>query len=85
MPMVKGIYTIQDINAYYSQLKTFMKKFHRVTIKYLNNYLIWNITMIYTQHDFEGQKAKVMAVALSSIYTEYNKDIGKRDNLPILA
>ncbi len=85
MPMVKGIYTIQDINAYHSQLKTFMKKFHSVTTKYLNNYLIWNITMIYTQHDFEGQKTKVMAVALSSIYTEYNKDIGKRDNLPILA
>ncbi len=36
-------------------------------------------------NDFEGQKAKVIAVVLSSIYTEYNKAIGKRDNLPILA
>ncbi len=85
MPMVKGIYTIQDINAYHSQLKTFIKKFHSAAAKYLNNYLIGNVTMIYTQHDFEGQTAKMMAVALSSIYTEYSNDIGKRDNLPILA
>ena len=83
--MVKGIYTIQDINAYHSQLKAFMKKFNSVATKYLNNYLLWNITMIYAQHDFEGQKAKVMAEALGNIYTEYNKDIGNRENFPILA
>lgn len=84
-PMVKGIYTIQHINSYHSQLKKFMKKFNSVATKYLNNYLIWNIMMVYAQRDFKNNKAKVMAVALSSVYTEYNKDIGKRDNLPILA
>ncbi len=60
-----------------------MKEFNSVATKYLNNYLIWNIMTVYAQRNFENNKAKVMAEALSSIYTEYNKD-GKRDNLPIL-
>ena len=82
---VKGMYTIQHVNSYHSQLKKFMHNFNSVATKYLNNYLIWNILMINGKHDFDNKKDKVMAQALSSIYSEYNKDISKRDNLPILA
>ncbi len=41
--------------------------------------------MIYEQGDFQTQKAKVMAEALSAIYTEHNKGISNRENLPIVA
>ena len=34
----KGIYNIQHINSYHSQLKRFMRGFNGVSTKYLNNY-----------------------------------------------
>jgi len=36
---VKGIFHIQHVNNYHSQLKDFLKPFHGVSTKYLNNYL----------------------------------------------
>lgn len=36
-----GIYHIQHINSYHSQLKGWMKRFNGVATKYLNNYLNW--------------------------------------------
>ena len=36
----KGIYNIQHINSYHSQLKRFMRGFNGVSTKYLNNYLV---------------------------------------------
>ena len=33
----KGIYNIQHINSYHSQLKRFMRGFNGVSTKYLNN------------------------------------------------
>ena len=38
----RGIYHIQHINNYHSQLKGFLYRFHGVATKYLNNYLVWH-------------------------------------------
>lgn len=38
---VKGIYHIQNVNAYDSRLKEWMKHFHGVATKYLDSYLGW--------------------------------------------
>lgn len=39
--MLAGVYHIQNVNAYDSRLKTWMKRFHGVATKYLENYLGW--------------------------------------------
>lgn len=36
-----GIYNIQRINNFHSRLKQFMRRFHGVSTKYLDNYLAW--------------------------------------------
>jgi len=38
----RGKYHSQNVNAYHSQLKRFLRKFNGVSTKYLNNYLVWN-------------------------------------------
>jgi len=38
----KGIYHIQHINSYHSELKGFLRPFKGVSTKYLNNYLLWH-------------------------------------------
>ncbi len=37
----KGAYHIQNVNSYDSQMKTWFKRFHGVSTKYLKNYLGW--------------------------------------------
>ena len=39
---IQGPYHIQNINAYHSSLKNWMRRFNGVATKYLNNYLAWN-------------------------------------------
>ena len=39
---VDGMFNIQHINNYHSQLKKFMTIFNGVATKYLNNYLVWH-------------------------------------------
>lgn len=38
----QGIYNIQHINSYHSELKRFLYAFKGGSTKYLNNYLIWH-------------------------------------------
>ena len=37
-----GVYHVQNVNAYHSRLKHFLRRFKGVSTKYLNNYLVWN-------------------------------------------
>jgi hypothetical protein len=39
--VIAGVYHIQNVNAYDSRLKTWMKRFHGVATKYLEHYLGW--------------------------------------------
>lgn len=39
--VIDGVYHIQNVNAYDSRLKQWMKRFHGVATKYLENYLGW--------------------------------------------
>jgi hypothetical protein len=38
----RGIYHIQNVNAYCSRLKTWMRRFNGVATKYLDSYLGWH-------------------------------------------
>lgn len=40
-PRVRGVFHIQNVNAYDSRLKNWMRRFHGVATKYLANYLGW--------------------------------------------
>jgi transposase-like protein len=40
-PRVRGVFHIQNVNAYDSRLKIWMYRFHGVATKYLGNYLGW--------------------------------------------
>jgi len=40
--VVNNIYHIQNVNAYDSRLKQWMKKFHGVATRYLKNYFGWH-------------------------------------------
>ena len=39
--VIKGIFHIQNVNAYHSRLKGWMERFHGVATRYLPNYLGW--------------------------------------------
>lgn len=39
--MVEGVFPIQNVNAYDSHLKTWMRRFLGVTTKYLEHYIGW--------------------------------------------
>jgi hypothetical protein len=39
--VVKGIFHIQNVNAYHSRLKGWMERFHGVATRYLPNHLGW--------------------------------------------
>lgn len=39
--MVAGVYHVQNVNAYDSRLKEWMRRFHGVATHYLGNYLGW--------------------------------------------
>lgn len=39
--VVAGVYHVQNVNAYDSRLKTWMRRFHGVATRYLGNYLGW--------------------------------------------
>lgn len=43
--VVTGVYHIQNVNAYDSRLKTWMRRFHGVATKYLDSYLGWFRTL----------------------------------------
>ncbi len=38
----RGVFSIQTVNNYHSNLKTFMRKFYGVSTKHLNNYLVYH-------------------------------------------
>lgn len=52
----KGIYNIQHINNYHSQLKKFIRNFNGVATKYLNNYLVWNNLVNYAKGTNEEKR-----------------------------
>ena len=40
--MARLIELFKIVNAYHSNLKNWINRFHGVATKYLNNYLVWN-------------------------------------------
>lgn len=60
--VVAGVYHIQNVNAYDSRLKEWMRRFHGVATRYLGNYLGWR--RLIERHDREISSADFLRAAL---------------------
>lgn len=82
---IKGIYNIQHINAYHSDLKTFLRPFKGVSTKYLNNYLVWNNLVIHATETVTEKKKIFREYVLTEPITIHCRDISNRPALPLVA
>ena len=80
----KGIYHIQHINSYHSNLKKFMRKFNGVSTKYLNNYLIWNNILNYSKETWTEKKNIFTDFVFTTEKKVLCKNIRKRNSIPLL-
>lgn len=73
---------IQRINAYHSRLQGFTKRLHRVSTKYLDNYIAWN-NIVQNDHSIISELLKqLFRVIICMRKTIYNRDIPRRAALP---
>lgn len=76
------MFGIQRINAYHSRLQGFIKKFHGVATKYLDNYIVWN-DIVQNNHINTLELLKQLLGVITCIRkTIYNRDIPRRAALP---
>lgn len=80
----KGIYHIQHINSYHSTLKVFIEHFKGVSSKYLNNYLVWNNFVNYSNGSIQERKEIFMRFTLTTKMTALRREQSLRENLPVL-
>jgi len=65
----EGAYHIQNVNAYDSRLKNWMRHFHGISTKYLESYLGW-MRMLDRESDLTPQKVLAMSARrIDSVYT----------------
>lgn len=81
----KGIYNIQHINSYHSQLKRFMKGFNGVSTKYLNNYLVWHNFVNYAKETKAEKRDILLAYVLSTLKADRNSSLSDRPAIPLVA
>lgn len=81
----KGIYNLQHINNYHSQLKKFMKRFDGVSTKHLNNYLVWHNFVNYSREEYAEKKKILLNYVLGTKKSVRNNAISSRKVLPVLA
>lgn len=80
----KGIFNIQHINNYHSRLKSFMRPFHGVATKYLNNYLIWHNLVNYAKETLEEKEVIMRDFVCSTVAKTRSITLSKRTPVPVL-
>lgn len=81
----KGIYNIQHINSYHSQLKKFMRGFNGVSTKYLNNYLAWNNLVNYAKESDMEKRNIFLSFVLATLKTAKCRELSNRPAVPLAA
>ena len=59
----RGVFHIQNVNAYHSRLKTWMRRFNGVATKYLASYLGWRRMLEYQGNGVSAQRCLLAALA----------------------
>ena len=80
----KGLFHIQHVNGYHSTLKTFVSRFKGVSSKYLENYLVWNNYVNWSEKPWEERERVFRLHALTADKTVRICDIPKRPALPVI-
>jgi hypothetical protein len=75
---------MQRINAYHSRLKGFIQRFHGVSTKYLENYLVWNDVLANGQRNREKLLELLLSEILTARISLRSCDIPHRPPLPVL-
>lgn len=78
----KGIYHIQHINSYHSELKRFLDFFKGVSTKYLDNYIVWNNLVNFAKETYQEKAALFLDYVLTATFSERCEDVDKRPPLP---
>ena len=78
----KGIYSIQHINSYHSQLKNFMEGFKGVSTKYLPNYLIWHNVVNHPRLTTQEKENALLSAVLTLQLSETNRKLPDRPPIP---
>lgn len=78
----KGIYHIQHINSYHSDLKRFLAFFKGVSTKYLNNYIVWNNLVNFAKETYQEKAAMFLNYVLTTTLSERFEDVANRPPLP---
>ena len=81
----KGIYNIQHINNYHSQLKKFIAKFDGISSKHLNNYLIWHNFVNYAPESDVDKRSILLKFVLTQNMMFHAVDISKKPPIPLAA
>ncbi len=76
-------YGVQRINAYHTGLKNFIRRFHGVSTKHLENYIVWNDLIVCNHRKRAELMGQLLGQILSIRMTLYNRQISKRAALPI--
>ena len=59
----RGVFHIQNVNAYHSLLKTWMRRFNGVATKYLPSHLGWRRMVESQRDDISSQRCLLAALA----------------------
>ena len=65
---VRGLYHIQHVNSYHSDLKRWIRNFNGISSKYLNNYLAWfRFFQIHKNKEMHAMKKQFLFEAFKSL------------------
>ena len=80
-----GIYHIQHINSYHSILKNWIRRFHGVATKYLNNYLIWHNFVNYAKESYAEKTSIFADFCFTTNKKSLSKKISLRPSIPVIS
>ena len=80
----QGIFNIQHINSYHSELKRFLYAFKGVSTKYLNNYLTWNNFVNYSKETSREKANILLKFTLTTQKTVTYRGLASRPSIPIM-
>lgn len=80
---VDGIFSIQHINNYHSQLKKFIDRFNGVSTKYLPNYLVWHNLKNYASGDSSFKESIWCKHNAGAVYDDNKWNYMDRPPIPL--
>lgn len=81
--MARLIELFKIVNAYHSNLKNWINRFHGVATKYLNNYLVWNNFVNYAKESYKEKEQILTDFVFTTEKKVLCKDVPVRNPVPV--